>query len=179
MLPRPVNRCPAKRTQRAEPRSRIPAQGSSSRSGPGRRRFGNTGLRPGRHCHNFACPNRPTTRHHRLSRRHRRHKSVAHPRDRLNEFRLSHIIPQQVPQLANRRIDPVFRIHENFTRPQPLRDVRPRHQLALPRRQQDQQLHRLPLHAHGSPIELKLKPLAVQPEISELVYGIAQSMLAW
>jgi hypothetical protein len=72
----------------------------------------------------------------------------------------------------------MLRIDEHLARPKPLRDLSPRHQLSLPRRKQYQQFERLPFHTHRPPIELKLKSLAVQPEIPELVHEAGHISLA-
>src|ERR1700721_1938748 len=59
-------------------------------------------------------------------------ETVANSRYRLNELRLSRIVPQRLALLSNRRIDPVLGVDEYLARPEPLCDLRSAHQLAFP-----------------------------------------------
>src|SRR5437879_9238519 len=86
---------------------------------------------------------------------------------RLNESRMLWIIPQNVPYLANRGIDTVFRVYEDSFAPEPLFDLLPAYKPSLRRRQQHQQLHGNFLELLRLPPEAQLKPGIIQLKLLE------------
>ena len=60
----------------------------------------------------------------------RRNEPITEAGDSLDELRVFRVIAEQVTELANGRVDPVFGIDEDFARPQPSRNLSPRDQLA-------------------------------------------------
>src|SRR6266581_7318690 len=91
----------------------------------------------GRICGASACSASPGF----LGLEHRCDETIAPPRDGLDEAGLLRIVPQDLPDLANRAVDAVVAIEVDALSPNPLDDLLPADQLSPLLRQEQQHLH--------------------------------------
>ena len=74
-------------------------------------------------------------------------------------------------------VDAVFGIDEDLGRPEASGDLLARDELTVAFGEQDEQLQRLTLDAHGVAITEELERAAVKPEVAELIDKAAQGIL--
>lgn len=104
----------------------------------------------------------------------RRDQTVSLALDGLDILRMVRIVAQAMAELADGGIDAVLGVDEDLSRPEPPGDFRARHQAALARGQQDQQLHGFALDAQRMAVAAQLEAAAVQLELADLHDGAGQ-----